>query len=248
MSSPAAPDKGGFERRWRSRFEQFAETNENDAGISGWSEAGLGARLRHFSRVWRTEARGLWLDAGCGPGTYTRHLAEGGQEVVALDYSLPTLRKAVARCPGTRLWALGDVNALPLPAGRFDGVLCFGVLQALADPEPALRELARVLRPGGEFWVDALNAWFAPNLFDRWRRRLRGKPLHLRYDSPGRILELLRGWGFQGVVLDWVPIAPSRLAFLQPFLESPWLRGLLRLVPGLGRMGAHAFVVRARKR
>ena len=66
-----------FETAWRSRFEEFASIRDDDAGIAGWSPAGLDARMRRFTGLWRPSREGLrWLDAGCGAGTYTRYLFE----------------------------------------------------------------------------------------------------------------------------------------------------------------------------
>src|SRR5688572_17722623 len=87
-----------FERAWRKRFEGFAERNDDEAGIAGWTNSGLQTRLRRFAALWRVPTPGQrWLDAGCGAGTYTRLLEEHGLEVVGVDYSLTSLRKARAR-------------------------------------------------------------------------------------------------------------------------------------------------------
>ena len=95
----------GFEEKWRRRFERYAVSSNDDAGIAGWSESGLAARFRQFTRAWRHEHRestptGQWLDAGCGAGTYTRYLLSQRLNVIAVDYSEPTTRKARTRSPG----------------------------------------------------------------------------------------------------------------------------------------------------
>lgn len=91
---------GAFEAASRTRFEEFASIRDDDAGIAGWSAAGLDARVRRFTGLWRPGAAGKrWLDAGCGAGTYTRHLFEHGDDVVGVDYSLPATRKARMRSP-----------------------------------------------------------------------------------------------------------------------------------------------------
>ena len=66
-------------------------------------------------------------------------------------------------------------------------------MQALTDPRPALRELCRVVRPGGEVWIDALNRYSAPHCVAGAWRRVRGKPAHMRYDDPWRLARWLRG-------------------------------------------------------
>src|SRR5207237_423577 len=62
--------------------------------------------------VWSC-ARFVYLDVGCGAGTYTRWLSDQGLQVVGLDYSQPTLKKARQRMsPGIPLCA-GDATRLP---------------------------------------------------------------------------------------------------------------------------------------
>ena len=124
---------------------------DDDAGIAGWTATGLDARVRRFLKLWKPGESGLrWLDAGCGAGTYTRILRGQHREVVGVDYSLPTLRRAAARDEEGAVYTVADVTSLPFRGEQFDGVLCLGVTQALAAGEPALRELARLLKPGGE--------------------------------------------------------------------------------------------------
>lgn len=232
-----------FEERWRRRFEEYGRDFDDDAGIAGWSEIGLGARLRHFQRAWQPDATGgRWLDAGCGAGTYSRHLAGAGMEVLGLDYSFPTIVRARDR-GGAIMWAVADVTRLPSSNGAFDGALCFGVLQALSDPEAAIRELVRCLRPGGELWVDALNAGCGPTVVRRWLSRIRGQRLRLRYDFPAALTASLRAAGLESVRVHWVPILPGRMGRYQWLFETGRARQVFRLVPWLASVVSHAFVV-----
>jgi len=71
---------------------------DDDAGIAGWTTSGLATRFRAFQRAWQRPPRpGMWLDIGCGAGTYTRFLVDEGLDVVGVDYSLPSLQKARER-------------------------------------------------------------------------------------------------------------------------------------------------------
>jgi SAM-dependent methyltransferase len=237
----------GFEARWRRRFQDFAARFEDDAGIAGWSPTGLAARLRHFGHWWGGAPPGtLWLDAGCGAGTYTRFLAGQGLTVLGMDYSLPTLVKAKAR--GGGLWAAGEVARLPVRPGSLDGVLCFGVIQALSESGPAVGELAAALRPGGQVWIDALNAWCLPHLGERLMRRLRKRPPHVRYESPRVLAKLLRRNGLEHVRLYWLPILPARWQRLQWLAETEPARWLFRAAPLLGALLSHSFVLSAERR
>ncbi|HKW81144.1 MAG TPA: class I SAM-dependent methyltransferase [Casimicrobiaceae bacterium] len=234
-----------FEHQWRSRFEEFAQLRDDDAGIAGWTCSGLQSRVRRFLGLWKPDAGGgLWLDAGCGAGTYTRILLRDGLDVVGIDYSLPTLKKTMARkLDGA--FAVADVRRLPFRGEQFDGALCFGVTQALADSEPALRELARQIKPGGELWIDALNRWCLVHALGVLGRALRGRPRHLRYEAPSRVLRELRRCGFTEVRLHWLPMAPSGSAHLQRLIESRALAWMFRRIPLLGAVCCHGFIVHA---
>ena len=95
------------------------------------------------------------LDVGCGPGTITvdlaRRVAPG--EVLGIDVAEEVVAKAEAhrREEGVEnvRFATGDVYALDLPDASVDVVHAHQVLQHLTDPVRALRELRRVLKPGG---------------------------------------------------------------------------------------------------
>ena len=237
-----------FEEQWRTRFEEFADLHDDDAGIAGWTKTGLDARLRRFLGLWRPgEPGGRWLDAGCGAGTYTRVLLRHGYDVVSVDYSLPTLRKATARGLDGAVFAVADVRALPFREEQFDGVLCLGVTQALASSEPALREVARLLKPDGQLWIDALNGWCLVHAIGGLRRRMLGQPLRLRYESPLRLRRLVEECGLTDVQLHWLPIMPAHSRRLQQFVESRRVAWAIRHLPLLGLLISHGFIVHARK-
>lgn len=237
-----------FESAWRERFGEFAEERDDDAGIAGWSRAGLEARVRQFLARWtRPRAGTCWLDAGCGAGTYTRILRDQGLNVIGTDYSLPTLRKALHREPGPARYAVADVRRLPFADSTFDGVLCLGVTQALSRSDDAVRALASVTRRGGEVWIDALNRWCLVNLFDALRRRLQGRPMHLRYESPRRLVALMRASGIGNLRLHWLPLLPARLKGAQRWVERPAARWFFRFVPLAGLLLCHSFIVRGER-
>jgi demethylmenaquinone methyltransferase / 2-methoxy-6-polyprenyl-1,4-benzoquinol methylase len=92
------------------------------------------------------------LDACCGTGDLAVEAERRGGRVVALDFSPRMLERARAKS-GTIDWVQGDALALPFADNEFDAATVgFGV-RNLADLEGGLRELARVLRPGGKLAV-----------------------------------------------------------------------------------------------
>ncbi|WP_045877753.1 methyltransferase domain-containing protein [Pseudofrankia sp. DC12] len=95
------------------------------------------------------------LDVGAGPGTITVDLAErvapGHVTAVEVSESALDLSRAEAARRGTQniTFVVADVHALRFPDGSFDAVHAHQVLQHVADPVLALREMRRVSRPGG---------------------------------------------------------------------------------------------------
>ncbi len=118
------------------------------------------------------------LDVGCGPGSITIGLAEAiaPGEATGLDVSADSIeaaRSAAADRGVTNVrFDVGDAYALPFKDGTFDAAFCHAVLQHLADPLAALRELRRVLRPGGVIGVadadhDSMLLWPRDPLIER---------------------------------------------------------------------------------
>jgi demethylmenaquinone methyltransferase/2-methoxy-6-polyprenyl-1,4-benzoquinol methylase len=92
------------------------------------------------------------LDACCGTGDLALEAERGGGIVTGLDFS-PRMLDHARRKSSTIAWVEGDVLALPFETGSFDAATVgFGV-RNVADLEAGLRELRRVLRPGGRLAV-----------------------------------------------------------------------------------------------
>jgi len=141
----------------------------------------------------------------------------------------------------------GYASVEPARAASVHGVLCLGVLQAMQASEPLVQELARVIRHGGVLWIDGLNYHGFTGWWDRTRRKLRHKPMHLRYESTRRLLEILGRAGFRRPTLHWLPLMPSRLQILQPAFESRLARRLLSALPTVGSVASHSFLIRAER-
>jgi ubiquinone/menaquinone biosynthesis C-methylase UbiE len=107
------------------------------------------------------------LDCGCGPGAITLGLAEAvapGQ-VVGVDREPSMVARACALAKEHQVahvrFQVGDLCDLPFPASAFDAVFTCAVLEHLADPVQALREIGRVLKPGGTVGV-SYSDWSEP--------------------------------------------------------------------------------------
>lgn len=127
------------------------------------------------------------------------------------------------------------------------GLLCFGVLQALEQEERLVKELQRVLKPNGQLWLDGLNRFCLPHLFELLKKRLSGKPKHLHYTSPWQVKKIVEQHGFNQVTLYWAPIMPGSVAFLNKFTLSKGMQPIFKLIPWLMIFVSHAYYIHARK-
>lgn len=95
---------------------------------------------------------GRALDAACGTGRHASYLASLGHEVIGVDCTPEMLAIARDKTPEAR-FEIGDLTALPLPDGDVDLAVCALSLTHCVDLEPSIRELARVVRPGGHVTI-----------------------------------------------------------------------------------------------
>lgn len=136
---------------------------------------------------------GQLLDIGTGTGRMAELFAGRAERIAALDKSLEMLRLARARLqnlPADKVELVqGDFTALPFAAGQFDTILLHQVLHFAQHPEVALKEAARVTRPGGRIAIVDFAA--------HGREELRERHAHARLGFADRqIRQMLRDAGF----------------------------------------------------
>jgi ubiquinone/menaquinone biosynthesis C-methylase UbiE len=157
---------------------------------------------------------GRLLDVGSGNGAQTLRLLGRFEEIVALDVvpeHLETLREHVP--PGAKLrTVLYDGGVMPFEAASFDAVLSIETLEHVADEAQTLREIHRVLAPGGTLVLSVPNKWWVfethgarlPLLpwnrvpFFSWLpRRLHSRWARARIYTRRDVTELLQRAGFE---------------------------------------------------
>jgi ubiquinone/menaquinone biosynthesis C-methylase UbiE len=96
--------------------------------------------------------KGRVLDIACGPGTFGRRIASPSKDLFGIDVSKRMLRQGAAYSAMEGIpnvhFARARVEALPFEDGLFDATLCCGSLHLFTDTVIALREMARVMKPG----------------------------------------------------------------------------------------------------
>jgi len=115
------------------------------------------ALARQMEPLLGEAGRGRVLEWACGPGLLARELAPRADRYVGVDLThamlaLARANASAAEAPGVQgqpRYLQGAVETLPFPDASFDAAVSRLAVHHLADPGPALAEVARVLRPGG---------------------------------------------------------------------------------------------------
>ena len=133
----------------RSMFDRIAPAYD---AMNRVMTVGLDQRWRRLAVELVVQPGDRVLDACCGTGDLALEAERQGGQVVGLDFSERMLERA-RRKSQTVEWLQGDLLALPFEGGSFDAATVgFGV-RNVADLELGLRELRRVLRPGGRLAI-----------------------------------------------------------------------------------------------
>jgi ubiquinone/menaquinone biosynthesis C-methylase UbiE len=168
----------------------------------------------------------LVVDLGCGPGNSATHLRDRVPDVVGIDPARAMLRRARQRDPRLLL-VQGDGRSLPLRDRSVDAVTFHSVLYLLPDRAAALRETARVLRPGG--------------------RAVLLEPQHALPGGAKAVFAALRRPRWAATALLWRTVSGFYGRFsrgeLQLLLEAAGLR-VLKLDDALGGLGLLAVAER----
>ncbi|MFI2348100.1 class I SAM-dependent methyltransferase [Streptomyces sp. NPDC019443] len=162
------------------------------------------------------------LDVGCGDGSAAATAARvlRGHRIVGVDWSQDALRRAAPRLSQVVRGELTG-GGLPFASGSADAVLFSEVVEHLVDPDSALDELHRVLRPGGHLMLSTPNlaAWYnrglllagvQPVFSEVSLRRIHGRPGsqvvgHLRLYTARALREFVAASGFEVVTVAGAP-------------------------------------------
>jgi len=138
------------------------------------------------------------LDVGCGAGLALDYAREFGWQTYGIDVDEAAVARARARGHEARV---GEVGDLPYSSEFFDVVRIWHTLEHLPHPLVTLREVHRVLKPGGRLWLEVPNIGSAAAAVFRSRWFALDAPRHLQSFSPRTLERMLREAGFGEVAL-----------------------------------------------
>ena len=218
----------------------------------------LGAEARGSALSALLPRSGRIVEVGCGTGGLLAASARTGLAIEGVDIASRWLVVARRRLDDLGLsvpLVAASADRLPYPDGSVDAIVADSLLEHLDDPASAVREWARVLRPGGTLLAWSPNRYaltvdphvrlwglgYLPRAwmpgYVRWRRGGAWPPACL---SPGEAHRLASAAGFDAIEVE-PPAIPEGWARGRP----PAQRGLIRAYAGARRMGGPRAVIRA---
>lgn len=185
------------------------------AGSDTAAPINLSKRLGLIGRS--VDLRGLaLLDAGCGAGSFVEAARRQGADARGIEYQKDKVAEWQKRNPGSDRVQFGDLAGLQFGDATFDAVLNNEVLEHVPDDDLALREMARVLKPGGQLFL------FTPNRY----YPIETHGLILR-DTGEHVS------GLRGPFVPWLPLALTERKF-KFWARNYWPRDLRRKVERAG--------------
>jgi SAM-dependent methyltransferase len=164
------------------------------------------------------------LDVGCGAGLLLSLVRRRGFEVMGVDVSPHAVRLAAAQ-DDIPVQA-GTLDAARFPAGHFDIVTMFHILEHVTDPRAALQEAGRVLQPHGKLILQVPNirSWQCRMFRTRWHGL--DIPRHTIDFSPRSLVRLLAACGFHVERMRNFNLRDNAPAFASSV--APWLDPMRR--------------------
>jgi SAM-dependent methyltransferase len=160
------------------------------------------------------------LEIGCGTGSDLLQFAKHGARAIGIDLIPKHVALARGRVGNLATIHQADARNLPFENECFDYVYSHGVLHHSDEPEKIVREIFRVLRPGGRFNIHVYALWSAITGYGvlrygrKWKRHIENSPAPVHIDLyTARKLRRLFG---ADIVIEKYECAPM------PFL-APWL-------------------------
>ena len=182
--------KDYYEKYWTAGQAQYSGGNQ-----------GYAANLRKWMRAQLRDLAddAAILEVGCGDGSFTRNLAEHSSRVTAVDISASQIERNARAHPEIQFLQHDVAQPFPFANGAFDVIWCSEVLEHLFDPGFAVREMQRVVAPGGRLLVtvpyhgvfkDVLIALF------KWDEHFSPTNPHIRFFTRKTLSQLAASAGF----------------------------------------------------
>lgn len=191
-----------------SKESYFVNTSDpSPSGYSDYFAQCTGTLLREYLNIVKREVAGRtpvhFLDVGCGPGGLVELALAEGWEASGLELSSWAVE--IGRKKGIPIME-GALESALFPENHFDAISLFDVLEHLPSPHPPIREIYRILKPGGVVIVETPNigGFFARNVY-RERSDLVKPRAHICLYTPVTARRLFSEAGFRTLNITTFP-------------------------------------------
>jgi SAM-dependent methyltransferase/uncharacterized protein YbaR (Trm112 family) len=175
-------DDWSFSAEWKQHFDRCVERTW------GWTVSERLEQCLMELQVDRSWCQGKRiLDAGCGNGALSEEISKLGAEVVGIDFSSSVIGAEARRGSSTVHFLRGDLLSPPLKLDSFDAAIPIGVLHHTPDTRRTFDQVARLVKPGGRFYVwlyrkpdGIVRRYFRTPLFDIARTIITRMPENLK--------------------------------------------------------------------
>lgn len=156
-------------RLYRTEIAQTQEMKDSLSDIDSYDRFRGGEANKVMAALSRygIDLRGKRVvDFGCNDGALSERYRHAGALVTGVDIDAEAIDRARILHPDIE-FCLSNVDGIPLPDASADVIVSFDVFEHVAKPEPILREMRRVLAPGGTVVIGTIGWWspFAPHLW-----------------------------------------------------------------------------------
>lgn len=163
--------------------DQYRDSSKLSARMNLHRKYGAGGGQWNLAEAMRLAPGARVLEVGCGPGRFWAGAAErlpAELELVLTDLMPGMVEEAVRTVRGAGRWPsvrgeVADVTALPFEDASFDAVVAMHMLYHAPDPDRAVAEIARVLKPAGQAFVTTNGEANMAALFELGHTALGGK-------------------------------------------------------------------------
>lgn len=181
------------------------------------NKAGTANYVRIADEIKKNLKTGKILDWGCGYGHMTYLIRARGLSVTGYEVAKRNNIEKLPVFSGIDIIYGSDEFRLPFPSEVFDAVLSCGTLEHAADSDVSLKEVKRILKKNGKFFI-----YMLPNKYSyaEWLAEKRGISVHpVKYDEK-KIYELLEKSGFKIIKIKRSNVLPKNLTGLPKFTKE----------------------------
>ncbi|HCR81181.1 MAG: 3-demethylubiquinone-9 3-O-methyltransferase [Candidatus Pacebacteria bacterium GW2011_GWB1_47_8] len=157
------------------------------------------------------------LDAGCGTGWFSAEAVRRGARVTSMDLGKQLLKEVAKKARSKRV--VGSILKMPFKAKTFDYVICSEVIEHVTDPGLALKEIYRVLKPGGILVLTTANKFWYFSLLIAKLFNLRPYQGLENWHWYGQLRRMLEKTGFMIREMYGIHAFPFVIPILNPVLD-----------------------------